>query len=180
MWNVECMRIKDREFETFIGQKELASIVERLASEVSRDYEGKELVVCPILTGAYLFAADLTRCLTVPSEVHFVRYSSYSGMNSTGRVQRELGFPPVVKGRDVLVVEDVVDSGLSMEEVLKDLFAMQPRSVKICTLFFKPDAFKGSFQVHYVGRKIGNEFIVGYGMDYDEQGRTLGEVMKVK
>lgn len=170
------MRIKDREFETFVGAAELAAIVERLAVEVSGDYE--RLMVCPVLTGAYMFAADLTRRLTVPSEVHFVHYSSYSGMRSTGRVRCVLGFPPEVKGRDVLVVEDVVDSGLSMEAVLRDLYALEPRSVRVCTLFLKPAAFKGGFEVHYVGKEIGNEFIAGYGMDYDEEGRTLGDVVR--
>lgn len=171
------MRIKDREFETFVGAAELAAIVERLAVEVSGDYE--RLMVCPVLTGAYMFAADLTRRLTVPSEVHFVRYSSYSGMQSTGRVRCVLGFPPEVKGRDVLVVEDVVDSGLSMGRMLEELRKEGPRSVRVCTLFFKPEAFRGDYRVDYVGREIGNEFIVGYGMDYDGEGRELADVWVV-
>ena len=174
------MRIKDRDFGTFIGKAEIASIVERVAAEVNRDYEGRDLVVCPILTGAFMFAADLVRKLTVPCEVCFVRYSSYSGMSSTGTVSCKLPFPPEVEGRDVLIVEDVVDSGLSMRHILDNVLALHPRSVAICTLFFKPGAFKGDYEVKYVGREIGNEFIVGYGLDYDEQGRNLGEVMKVE
>lgn len=173
------LKIKDKEFGTFIGERELATIVERVAGEVSRDYQGKNLVVCPILTGAYMFAADLTRRLTVPCEVRFVRYASYSGMSSTGEVTCSLPFPPEVEGRDVLIVEDVVDSGFSMRHLLDALNALHPRSVRICTLFFKPAAFKGDYKVDYIGRNIGNEFIVGYGMDYDEQGRTLGEVLVV-
>ena len=143
---------------------------------MSRDYAGLDLVACPILTGAYMFAADLLRRLTIPCEVSFVRYASYSGMTSTGQVRCMLPFPPNVEGRDVLIVEDVVDSGFSMRHMIDAVMALHPRSVKICTLFFKPEAFKGDYKVDYIGREIGNEFIVGYGLDYDEYGRTLPEV----
>lgn len=173
------MRVKDKEFKPFIGEAEIAATVGRLAAEVSRDYEGRNLMVCPILTGAYMFAADLLRGLTVPCEVGFVRYASYSGMASTGRVRCLLPFPQRVEGRDVLIVEDVVDSGLSMQVMLEELKKLHPASVRICSLFFKPQAFRGNYTVDYVGREIGNEFIVGYGMDYDEQGRNLPEVMVI-
>lgn len=173
------MKIKDREFGLFIGEAELAAIMTRLAGEVSRDYQGKDLVVCPVLTGAYMFAADLIRRLTVACQVSFVRYSSYSGMSSTGKVTCLLPFPPEVEGRDVLIVEDVVDSGLSMQHLLDEVRKLHPGSVKICSLFFKPSAFKGNYKVDYIGRNIGNEFIVGYGLDYDEEGRQLPEVLKL-
>ena len=170
------MRIKDKEFKTFLSEADIAGIVDRLADRVSRDYAGCDLVVCPVLTGAYMFAADLTRRLTVPCEVSFVRYASYCGMSSTGEVKCLLPFSSNIEGRDVLIVEDVVDSGLSMRHMLDAVQALHPASVRICSLFFKPDAFKGDYKVDYVGREIGNEFIVGYGLDYDEQGRNLGEV----
>ena len=174
------MKIKDKEFVPYIGEAELASIVDRLAAEVSRDYAGRDLVACPVLTGAYMFAADLVRRLTVPCEVSFIKYTSYSGMSSTGEVKCALPFSPSIEGRDVLIVEDVIDSGLSMRKMLDAALALTPRSVRICTLFYKPEAFRGDYKVDYVGREIGNEFIVGYGMDYDEQGRTLPEIMVVK
>lgn len=173
------MIIKDKEFKTFISKEEIDAITSRLAAEVSRDYEGKDLVACPILTGAFMFASDLLRRLTIPCEVSFVRYASYSGMSSTGTVKCMLPFPPDIEGRDVLIIEDVVDSGFSMRHMLNAVQALHPRSVRICTLFFKPAAFKGDYKVDYVGREIGNEFIVGYGLDYDEQGRTLPEVLVV-
>ena len=171
------MKIKDIEFKPFITAAELDATVARLAGEVSRDYRGRDLVVCPILTGAFIFAADLVRHLTVPAEVRFVRYSSYSGMSSTGMVDCAMPFGDELRGRDVLIVEDVVDTGLSMQQMLRDVQAVGPASVRVCTLLFKPDAFRGNFKVDYIGRPIGNEFIVGYGMDYDEQGRTLPEIM---
>ncbi len=173
------MKIKDKEFKTFISESEIQQIVNRLASEVSRDYANGDLVACPILTGAFMFASDLVRRLTIPCEVSFVRYASYSGMSSTGQVKCMLPFPPEIEGRDVLIVEDVIDSGFSMKHMLQAVWALHPRSVKICALFYKPAAFKGDYKVDYIGREIGNEFIVGYGLDYDEQGRTLPEVLVV-
>ena len=174
------MRIKDRDFKPFITEAELDGIVRRLAADISRDYQDSNLLACPILTGAYMFAADLLRRLTVPCEVSFVRYVSYSGMSSTGEVKCALPFPSDLEGRDVLIVEDVIDTGLSMQHMLAAVKELRPRSVKVCALFFKPNAFKGDYKVDYVGRNIGDEFIVGYGMDYDEQGRTLPEVMVVE
>lgn len=174
---MDKVKVKDIEFEPFIGEAEIDGIVRRLAAEVSRDYAGKDLVVCPVLTGAFMFAADLVRRLAVPCEVDFVRYTSYSGMRSTGTVTCSLPFPPSVAGRDVLIVEDVVDSGLSMRHLLDTLQGLHPASVRICTLFFKPGAFKGDYRVDYIGREIGNEFIVGYGLDYDGLGRNLPQVM---
>lgn len=173
------MIVKDREFKPFITEAELQRIVGRLADEVSRDYRDANLVACPILTGAFMFASDLLRRLTVPCEVAFVRYASYSGMSSTGTVRCALPFPTEIEGRDVLIVEDVIDSGFSMKHILQEVEALHPRSVRICTLFFKPAAFKGDYKVDYIGREIGNEFIVGYGLDYDEHGRNLPEVLVV-
>lgn len=173
------MKIKDKEFKTFISESELDTIVRRLGRQISADYADGDLVVCPVLTGAFMFASDLVRRISLPCEVRFVRYSSYSGMSSTGQVKCALPFPSDIEGRDVLIVEDVIDSGLSMRIMLQNVQALHPRSVKICSLFYKPAAFKGDYKVDYVGREIGNEFIVGYGLDYDEQGRALPEVLVI-
>ncbi|MBP3763696.1 MAG: hypoxanthine phosphoribosyltransferase [Bacteroidales bacterium] len=170
------MKIKDRHFKPYIPQDELQAIAVRLGEEVSRDYAGLDLVVCPVLTGAFMFASDLLKHIAVPCEVNFVRYASYSGLASTGTVRCLLPFPKEVEGRDVLIVEDVVDSGLSMRHILRDVQTLHPRSVRVCSLFFKPDAFQGGYRVDYIGRNIGNEFIVGYGLDYDELGRNLKEI----
>lgn len=175
------MKVKDKEFEVYISEEELDAIVRRVAREVSQDYKSGQsgLVVCPVLTGAFMFATDLLKRLTVECEVRFVKYRSYEGMKSTGEVRRELPFSPEVEGKDVLIVEDVVDTGFSMKRLLEEVWALRPRSVRICTLFFKPGAFKGDYKVDYVGKEIGNEFIVGYGLDYDEKGRGLKEVYRI-
>ena len=161
------IQVHDRRFRPFMSEAEIRQTVERLGRTISHDYAtSPALMVCPILTGAYLFAADLVRCISLPTEVHFVRYASYSGLHSTGEVRCLLPFPPEVEGHDVLLVEDVVDTGLSMQVMLRELQA----------LFFKPHSFRADYEVHYIGREIGNEFIIGYGMDYYELGRTLPAV----
>lgn len=175
------MKIKDRDFEPFIRADELADIVARLGNEVSREgiAGSRPLLVCPVLTGAYMFAADLVRKISLPTEVRFVRYTSYNGMQSSGKVSCELPFDDI-EGRDLLIVEDVIDSGLTMGKMLAEVRGMKPARVRVCALLMKPAAFKGDYKVDFVGREIGNEFIVGYGMDYDEEGRTLDAVYRVK
>lgn len=170
------MKIKDLHFRPFIPEAELHALVADLAARISTDYAGRQLVVSPILTGAFMFGADLVRRLTIPCEISFVRYASYSGLASTGTVQCQLPLSPDVRGRHLLIVEDVVDSGLTIQRILADARALEPASVAVCTLFFKPDAFRGDYRIDYIGRPIGNEFIVGYGLDYDEQGRNLKEI----
>lgn len=178
----KMIRIKDKDFVPYLTAAEVASTVEGLARRIDADYgqDGKELVVCPVLTGAYMFAADLLRMMRTRCTVSFVRYTSYSGMQSTGEVRCALPFPESVRGKDVLIVEDVIDSGLSMGHIIGEAKAKGARSVRVCTFLFKPGCFKGGYTIDYIGREIGDEFIVGYGMDYDEEGRTLGEVYVVK
>ena len=170
------MQIKDLHFRPFIPEAELQALVADLAARISADYAGRHLVVSPILTGAFMFGADLVRLLTLPCEVSFIRYASYSGLASTGTVQCQLPLSPDIRGRHLLIVEDVVDSGLTIQRILADARALEPASVAVCALFFKPDAFRGDYRIDYIGRPIGNEFIVGYGLDYDEQGRNLKEI----
>ena len=165
------MQIKDLHFRPFIPEAELQALVADLAARISADYAGRQLVVSPILTGA-----DLVRRLTIPCEISFVRYASYSGLASTGTVQCQLPLSPDIRGRHLLIVEDVVDSGLTIQRILADARALEPASVAVCTLFFKPDAFRGDYRIDYIGRPIGNEFIVGYGLDYDQLGRNLKEI----
>lgn len=174
------MKIKDRDFEVYITEVELAAAVERLAGRIDADYAGRRPLLCPVLTGSFMFASDLVRRLKVECEVEFVKYTSYEGMQTTGRVHDELPFPSKVKGRDVIVVEDVVDTGVSMGEMLRALKALEPGSVRVCTLLMKPRCFRGDFEVDYVGMEIEDDFIVGYGMDYDGEGRGLREIYKVK
>ena len=173
------MKIKDKEFEVYITEAELAEVVKRLAGRIRADYAGMRPLVCPVLTGSFLFASDLVREMGMECDVEFVKYSSYEGMHSTGSVACQLPFPPKAKGRDVIVVEDIVDTGVSMCHLLEELKTLGPKSVRVCTLLLKPGCFRGGFALDYVGKEIGDDFIVGYGMDFDGAGRCLKEIWKI-
>ena len=173
------MKVKDKEFEVYITEAEIAEVVERLAARINADYAGKHPLICPVLTGSFLFVADLVRHLKMECEVEFVKYTSYEGMHSTGKVQAVLPFPASVKGREVIVVEDIIDTGISMNYMLRELAKLEPASVKVCSLLLKPGCFRGGFEVDYVGKEIGDDFIVGYGLDYDGEGRMLKEIYRV-
>ena len=126
-----------------------------------------------------MFMTDLARALDFDAETYFVKYSSYSGMSSTGKVRTELPFPAKCKGRYVVVVEDIVDTGITMEAMLEELRKMEPAGIYIASFLYKPDSFKKNFKIDYVGRSIPNDFILGYGLDYDNFGRFYKDIYKV-
>lgn len=176
------IKVCDKVFRHYLGSKEIATIVVRMAKEITRDYEhlkdaqGRGPLFLPILNGVYMFAADLSRCLAFDAEICFVKQTSYAGTASTGRLNNLIGFPGDIKGRNVIVVEDIVDSGISMGQLLQQLRGMGVASVKICTFLFKPGKFRGDYKVDYIGREIDDAFIIGYGMDYNEYGRFYKDV----
>ena len=173
---MEKIQVLDKTFRLYMPEAEIQDIVKRMASEISRDYKGKKPILCPVLTGSYLFVADLTRQLDFDAQLSFVRFTSYAGLDTTGLVTKVLGFSDRCEGRDVIIVEDIVDSGISMEYMIEELKQRNPASIAICTLFFKPGNFQKDFKIDYVGKSIANDFIVGYGLDYDGMGRTYRNV----
>lgn len=176
---METIQVKDRQFKPYMPEAEIQECVRRVADAISHDYSQKKPILCPVLTGSYLFVADLTRYIAFDAEVSFVRYASYDGMSSSGNVKTILGFPEKCKGRDVIIVEDIIDSGLTMKHMLKELEKLEPASIAICTFFYKPGNFKEDFKIDYIGKEIPNDFIVGYGLDYDGVGRTYRDVYVV-
>ena len=150
--------------------------VKELARQMSRDLEGKNPLLLPILNGAFIFAADLMREMTIPCEVSFVKLASYQGTTSTGKVQEVLGINENLSGRTVVIVEDIVESGGTMQRMIETLGTRNPESVHICTLFFKPERLKADIKLDYVAFEIPNDFILGYGLDYDQQGRGLKDI----
>ena len=176
---MEKIQVLDKTFRLYMPETEIQATVKRLADELSRDYKGKDPILCPVLTGSYLFVADLTRQMDFDAQVSFVRYTSYEGLESTGEVTKVMGFPDRCTGRDVIIVEDIVDSGISMEFMINELKKREPASIAICTFFFKPGNFQKDFKIDYVGKSIPNDFIVGYGLDYDQQGRNLRDIYTI-
>ena len=160
--------------ETLVSSEELRNRVGELGKQISEDYAGRDLIMVGVLKGAVLFLADLMRTITVPCEVDFMAVSSYgSQTDSSGvvRILKDLDAP--IEGRDVLIVEDIIDSGLTLSWLLKNLESRAPASLAVCTLLRKPDAVRVEVPVRYVGFDIPNEFVVGYGLDYAERYRDL-------
>lgn len=176
MNDMDTIKVLDKTFRLYMPEAEIQAIVRRLAAEISRDYSGRKPLLCPILTGSFMFAADLLREVDFDSHVTFVRYSSYAGMATSGSVKEMLGFPKDCRGRDVIIIEDIIDSGISMEYMLEQLKLQKPSSIALCAFLFKPDNFQRNYKIDYVGKSIPNDFIVGYGLDYDGMGRTYRDI----
>ncbi len=175
------VKIQELTFKPMISSSEIAAAVERVAANINRDYAHMEeppIMIC-ILNGSFIFMSDLCRKLDFCPEISFIKLSSYAGLESSGKVKSLVGLNTSIEGRDVIVVEDIVDSGNTIVHLEELLHELSPRSVKYCTLFLKPESYTKSITIDYVALEIGNEFIVGYGLDYNEQGRNLPDIYVV-
>jgi hypoxanthine phosphoribosyltransferase len=167
--------------EILISKPEIDDRVQRLADEISRDHEGKELVLIGILKGAFVFMADLIRCLRIPCEVDFVRLASYgAGTVSSGNIMITKDIETPIRGRDVIIVEDIVDTGLTLSFLVDKLKEREPESLKVCVLLDKKERRKVPFEAEYVGFDIPDRFVVGYGLDFNEMYRFLPDVCAIE
>ena len=173
---METVKIHDKTFELSIPNATLMNTINRVAKEITADMEGTQPLFICILNGSFIFAADLLKEIKLPCEVSFVKMASYEGTDTTGNVKELIGFGEDIKGRDVIIIEDIVDSGNTMERVVERLNESKVKSLKIATLFYKPAAYKKNIPLTYVGLEIPNDFIVGYGLDYDGLGRNLKDI----
>ena len=174
--NMKTITLKDKTFGISIPENELLTAIEKVAEKMRKDLEGKNPIFLVVLNGAFMFAADLMKRVEIPAQMSFIKLSSYSGTNSTGSVNEIIGLNEDVKGRTVVIVEDIVDSGLTMSKMVEILKNKGVSELKIATLFFKPDALKYPLNLDYVVMPIPNDFIVGYGLDYDGYGRNLRDI----
>ena len=170
------VKIKDKTFETSMSEAEIKQRVKELAQQMSRDLEGKNPLLLAVLNGAFIFAADLMREMTIPCEISFVKLASYQGTASTGTIREVIGINEDLTDRTVVIVEDIVESGLTIKRMMEQIGTRHPASVQVCTLFFKPDRLKENLKLDYVAFSIPNDFILGYGLDYDQQGRGLKDL----
>lgn len=174
------MIIGDKEFSLYLTSKKIQDAIKRMATEINRDLAGREVVFLVVLKGAFMFAADLLRQVDLPLQVSFVRVSSYEGMETTGNVifQDE---PEEVKGhKTVVIVEDILDSGLTLQALLDHMIGLEPDQVRVATLLFKPEAYRSDIKPDYAGFHIPNHFVVGYGLDYLGFGRNLPDLYMYK
>ncbi len=173
----EIVTLHDKKFKIMIPAARIDAVVTAVAQRLNADYGNKQTpLFLGILNGAFVFMSDLLRKIEFNSELSFVKLASYNGTGSTGVVQNLIGLTNDIEGRDVIIVEDIVDTGESIEHLLKELEPRHPASIEICTLFFKPAAYRKQIPIKYRAMEIGNEFIVGYGLDYDQLGRGLKDI----
>lgn len=170
--------LNDRTFEVMIPAEEIDRSVAAVAGRINADYASSERppLFVGVLSGSFMFLADLMRKIEFNNEIAFVKISSYEGTQSTGKIKQHLGIDFDIEGRDVIIVEDIVETGHSIDHMVKYLREKNPRSVEVCTLFFKPEKYLYELPIKYCAMEIGNEFIVGYGLDYDQLGRGLKDI----
>ena len=168
--------LNDKVFRVMIPAEQIDAAVDRVAASLNERYAGRTPIFLGVLSGSFLFLSDLVRKTTFDSQISFVKISSYQGTESTGEVKQQLGVDFDIEGRDIIIVEDIIETGHSMNYLLDYLHSKNPASITICTLFFKPDKFLYEYDVDYVALSIGNEFIVGYGLDYNQLGRNLKDI----
>lgn len=178
--DMDSIRIKDKEFGIFIPHERIMQAVEEVAASINKDLEGTNPLFICVLNGSFMFAADLLKNITIPCEVTFVRMASYRGTTSTGALKEIYGLEEEIEGRTIVIIEDIVDTGNTMNLVYDQLTCDNPKEIKIATLLFKPNALKHEVKLDYVALEIPNDFIVGYGLDYDGYGRNLKDIYKIK
>ena len=176
---MELIKINDKTFEPYVSAEELNQIAERMASEVYQDLQESRPIFIAVLNGSFMFAADFLRHYKGECEISFVKMASYKGTQSTGKVHQLIGLSTPVEGRDVVILEDIIDTGNTLEEIYRLFENQKVKSFRIATLFFKPDAYKKDLKIDYVGKPIPNRFIVGYGLDFDEIARNLPQVYQL-
>ena len=170
--------LNDKTFEVMIPAEEIDKAVAKVAEQLNKDYAESEKapIFVGVLNGSYMFLSDLVRKTTFNNEVTFVRISSYEGTQSTGSITQKSGIDFNIEGRDIIIVEDIVETGHSINHMLQYIKSLKPSSVEVCTLFFKPEKYLYDLPIKYCAMEIGNEFIVGYGLDYDQLGRNLKDI----
>ncbi len=174
------VKIHDKDFQLFIPYEKIRAAVEKMAESMNRDLAGKNPLFVCILNGSFMFAAELyKRIELVETEISFVKLASYAGQQTSGEIKQLIGLNEKIEGRTVVVLEDIVDSGLTIEHIQEQLQHLNPKEVIIATLLLKPDALKKKVNLDYIGMEIPNDFIVGYGLDYNGYGRNLIDIYSV-
>ena len=173
---MQTIQVKDKSFSLFIPEKEILKEVKRIATQINKDFKGEEPVFLAVLNGSFIFAADLMKEISLPCEISFVKLASYQGVSTTGQIREVIGLNIDLTGRRVIIVEDIVDTGLTMAHMLEELKQQNPASIDICTLLLKPGKLQVDLDIKYCCLEIPNDFIVGYGLDYDGYGRNTRDI----
>ena len=174
------IEVKDKKFIPYLSESQLAEKISELGAKINNDYLGKDPVLLGILNGAFMFLSDLAKSIDIPVEIQFIKVASYEAFSSTGKVKDLIGLNIDLEGREVIVVEDIVDTGFSMRHIMDLIADKNPANISVATLLLKPEALQEKLDIAYVGFEIPNKFVVGYGLDYDGYGRNLKEIYQLK
>ncbi len=173
---MKTVRVKDRDFSLLLSEETISNAVKDTAAKINKDLDGKRPLFLAVLNGSFMFASDLMKEISIDCEISFIKLASYQGMESGGKVREVFGLNENIAGRHILIVEDIVDSGRTMRQLMDSLLTRNPADIKIATFLDKPDARVCDITPDYVAIEIPNDFVVGYGLDYDGYGRNLSEV----
>ena len=179
MQQTKTIKVLDKTFAVSVTEAEIKKEVKRVAEEISRDYAGSQPVFLAVLNGSFIFSADLLREVDLPCEISFVKLASYQGTNTTGTIREVIGLNIDITGRPVIIVEDIVDTGLTMAHMLETLKGHNPASIDICTLLLKPSKLQVKLDVRYCCKEIPDDFVVGYGLDYNGFGRNTKDIYTI-
>ena len=173
------VKLHDKEFEVYLHSKKIQERLQEIGKQISQEFKGEKIILLGVLNGSFMVMADLARAIELELSCEFVKISSYSGTETTGKVKSLIGLSAEIKDKSVIIVEDIVDTGISMKYLLEELEKQNPKKIAIATLLFKKEAFRFNYPLDYVGFEIPNKFVVGYGLDYDGLGRNLPDVYQL-
>jgi hypoxanthine phosphoribosyltransferase len=173
---MNTIQIKDKKFALSIPEAEIQLAVYKVAEAINRDFSDKDPLFICVLNGAFMFAADLMKQIQFPSKISFIKYASYEGLHTTGSAKELLGLNEDIEGRSIVIIEDIVDTGITMDNILKMLRSKGAGEIRVASFLQKPDALQCNVKIDYIAIKIPNNFIVGYGLDYDGYGRNLKDI----
>ena len=173
------IKVLDRVFSEYITEDEIQSRITAMAEKITEDLQGRDVLFFGILNGAFLFAADIFRQIKLNAQISFIKLASYEGTGPSGKIKELIGWNEDMTGKTVVVIEDIIDTGSTMERIIGELTLRKAVDVKICTLLFKPEAYTKDIPIDYIGFEIPNNFVVGYGLDYDGYGRNLKSIYKI-
>lgn len=173
---MNTIKIKDKTFAVSMNHSEVVNVIKGIADRLNADMKDKNPVFLGVLNGVFMYAAELMKNINFPCEISFIKLSSYQGTSTTNQVTELIGLSEKLKGRNIIIIEDIIDSGVTMQYLLEKLQNFGVADVKIAAFLFKPDAFKGNYKIDYIGKSIPNDFIVGFGFDYDGYGRNSADI----
>jgi len=173
------VQVLDKKFKVSIPEEKIQQRIKEIAQQMNKDMTQKDVIFLGILNGCFMFAGDMFKHIELPCQITFLKLASYQGTVSSGNVKRLIGINENIEGKTVVILEDIIDTGNTLESIIKQLKGYEPAEIKVATLLYKPDAYKKDLPIDYVGFEIPNEFIIGYGLDYDGFGRNLSDIYTI-